>query len=194
MERVGFSEGRLPAVPALPPRPTPASQALPCPSPAEVCSPFPTGPQTAQTAFPQLPKPLLSHTVTPVILMCVSISSSLTRGTRALHPRAPGPLFVPLARGKSWAALTPTSQADPADDIPLQQGLRKETMRTVPTMIPSTPSPKARPHSTFSSRSEGSASWGTRERRGTRAWLTMWTACTRSMLPSGSVPCLLPTP
>lgn len=35
-------------------------------------------------------------------------------------------------------------------------------MRTEPTTMPSTPRPKATPHSTFSRRSEGSTFWGTR--------------------------------
>ena len=43
-------------------------------------------------------------------------------------------------------------------------------MRTKPTMIPSTPRPKATPHSTFSRRSEGSAFWGTGKSGRRSAW------------------------
>lgn len=47
-------------------------------------------------------------------------------------------------------------------------------MRTKPTRTPSTPRPKATPHSTFSSRAEGSALWGTGdkgEQVGPETWL-----------------------
>lgn len=54
-------------------------------------------------------------------------------------------------------------------------------MRIKPTMMPSTPRPKATPHSTFSRRSEGSAFWGTGKKESRSAWRLGWGAPPREM-------------
>lgn len=41
-------------------------------------------------------------------------------------------------------------------------------------MMPSTPRPKATPHSAFSRRSEGRAFWGTRAERERSSWRPSW--------------------
>lgn len=79
----------------------------------------------------------------------------------ARTPRDPGDFGSEERPWTSLPAWLVLFQALLGENQSPEQGLWERMKKTMPTTMPSTPRPKATPHSTFSRRSEGRAFWGT---------------------------------
>lgn len=108
------------------------------------------------------------------LFLCSPITVSITGYSPNLLHTGPQTMRRILAHTHT-GSLVPGSLTFPSD-LPPEQGFWEQMKKTMPRTMPSTPRPKATPHSAFSRRSEGRAFWGTRAERVRSSWRTNWGA------------------